>query len=75
MAKSLGVRDFFKQFTDDDTCLEYLFRARFGETLDCPKCGKHGKFHRIRRHPAYECAWCGFEIFPRVYKLDIRRSA
>jgi len=66
MAKSLGVRDFFKQFTDDDTCLEYLFRARFGETLDCPKCGKHGKFHRIRRHPAYECAWCGFEIFPMV---------
>ncbi len=66
MAKSLGVRDFFKQFPDDDTCLEYLFRSRFGDKLDCLKCGKHGKFHRIRRHPAFECAWCGFEIFPMV---------
>ncbi|MBI1985585.1 MAG: IS1595 family transposase, partial [Rhodospirillales bacterium] len=66
MGKMLNIREFFQKFPDDDTCLEYLFRARFGETLDCPKCGKHGKFHRIRRHPAYECAWCGFEIFPMV---------
>jgi transposase-like protein/predicted RNA-binding Zn-ribbon protein involved in translation (DUF1610 family) len=54
------------QFPDDDACLEYLMRLRHGETLDCPKCGKCGKFHRVRRHPAYECAWCGFEIFPMV---------
>jgi transposase-like protein len=60
------VQEFFKQFPDDDTCLEYLMQLRHGETLDCPKCGKHGKFHRIKRHPAYECAWCGFEIYPMV---------
>jgi len=41
-------------------------RSRFGASLDCPKCGKHGKFHRIKRHPAYECAWCGHEIYPMV---------
>jgi len=66
MAKTLSVQEFFKQFPGDDTCLEHLMRTRYGESLDCPKCGKHGKFHRIRRHPAYECAWCGFEIFPMV---------
>lgn len=66
MTKTLSVREFFDLFPSDDACLEYLMRARFGESLDCPKCGKHGKFHRIRRHPAYECAWCGFEIFPMV---------
>lgn len=60
------IQEFFKQFSDDDACLEYLMQRRHGEALDCPKCGKHGKFHRIRRHPAYECAWCGFEIFPMV---------
>lgn len=60
------IQDFFKQFPDDDACLEYLMQLRHGESIDCPKCGKHGKFHRVRRHPAYECAWCGFEIFPMV---------
>ena len=66
MTKPLNVQEFFKRFPDDDTCLEHLMRTRYGQTLDCPKCGKHGKFHRIKRHPAYECAWCGFEIFPMV---------
>ena len=66
MTKPMNVQEFFKRFSDDDTCLEHLFRTRYGQTLDCPKCGKRGKFHRIRRHPAYECAWCGFEIYPMV---------
>ena len=66
MAKTLSVQQFFKRFPDDGTCLDYLMQSGFGETLDCPKCGKHGKFHRIKRHPAYECAWCGYEIYPMV---------
>ncbi len=66
MAKSFTVQDFFKRFPDDDACLEHLFRTRFGDQVQCPKCAKIGKFHRIKRHPAYECAWCGFEIFPMV---------
>jgi len=60
------IKDFFEQFPDDDACLDYLMQLRHGESLDCPKCGKHGKFHRIKRHPAYECAWCGYEIYPMV---------
>ena len=64
--KPLSIQQFFKRFPDDETCLEYLMRSRFGEALDCPKCNKHGKFHRTKRHPAYECAWCGFEIYPMV---------
>ena len=43
-----------------------MMQLRHGEALDCPKCGKYGKFHRIKRHPAYERAWCGSEIYPMV---------
>ncbi len=64
--KTLTVQEFFKRYPDDDTCLEYLMRKRHGAVLDCPKCGKQGKFHRTKRHPAYECAWCGYEIYPMV---------
>jgi len=66
MATGPTIQEFFKQFPDDDACLDYLMQLRHGDKRDCPKCGKHGKFHRVRRHPAYECAWCGFEIFPMV---------
>ena len=62
--KTVTVQRFFKQFPDDDSCLDHLMHKNHGETLDCPKCGKHGKFHRIKRHPAYKCAWCGYEIYP-----------
>ena len=64
MLKVKNIQDFFKQFPDDDACLNYMMTKHYGETLDCPKCGKHGKFHRVTGQPAYECAWCGLHIHP-----------
>ena len=64
MLKVKNVQDFFRQFPDDDACLSYLMTTYYGKTLDCPKCGKHGKFHRVTGQPAYECAWCGLHIHP-----------
>lgn len=64
MAKQFTVTDFFKRFPDDDSCLEHLMKIRYGFELDCPKCGKHGKFSRITKQPAYQCAWCGHHIHP-----------
>ena len=60
------IQDFFKQFPDDDSCLDYLMQLRHGESLDCPKCGKHGKFARIKKQKAYSCPWCGHHIHPMV---------
>ncbi len=64
MAKQFTVTDFFKRFPDDDTCLDHLMKIRFGFELDCPKCSKHGKFSKIKKQPAYQCAWCGHHIHP-----------
>ena len=64
MAKMFTVTDFFKRFPDDDSCLNHLMKIRYGESLDCPKCSKHGKFSRIRKQPAFQCAWCGHHIHP-----------
>ena len=64
MAKTFTIHDFFNRFPDNDTCLEHLMQVKYGDALDCPKCGKHGKFHRIRKIPAYECAWCGHHVHP-----------
>ena len=66
MAKQFSVLDFYKRFPTDDACLEHLMKIRFGEKFDCPKCSKHGRFTRIRKMPAYQCAWCGHHIHPMV---------
>ena len=66
MTKLLTVQDFFKQFTDDATCLDHIMNTRHGNPLNCPKCGKGGKFHRLRKEPAYACQWCGHRIYPMV---------
>lgn len=66
MAKQFNVQDFFKRFPDDDACLNHLMQIRFGHTLECPKCHKHGKFSRIKKLPAFQCAWCGHHIHPMV---------
>lgn len=58
------VRDFFKQFPDDDTCLKHLFDVRYGDSHKCKKCGTVGKFYRLKDHKAFSCQTCGDHIHP-----------
>lgn len=66
MAKGWTIQDIMKRFPDDDACLDHLMKTRYGETQACEKCGKHGKFARIKKMPAYSCPWCGHHIHPMV---------
>ncbi|MDH5749310.1 MAG: transposase, partial [Rhodospirillales bacterium] len=63
MTKMPTIQAFFRNFPDDDTCLEHLFKIRFGNDPACPKCGEIGKFRRLRKLPAYTCN-CGHHIHP-----------
>ena len=62
--KSIKLREFFKQFPDDETCLEHLFNVRFGQGHECPKCKRSAKWARIKAERAYSCQWCGHHIHP-----------
>ena len=63
---TLTVTEFFRQFPTDDACLEHLWQVRFGDEVECPKCGKVGKFYRLSKAPAYSCPRCGHHIHPMV---------
>ena len=63
---TLTVTDFFRQFPTDDACLEHLWKVRFGDEVECEKCGKVGKFYRLSKEPAYSCPRCGHHIHPMV---------
>ena len=61
------VMDFVRDYPDDATCLDYLWRRLYsedGQTAKCPKCGKTRRFHRIQSRPSYSCDTCGHHIHP-----------
>ncbi len=60
------VQQFFQLFSTDEICLVHLMKTRFSETLDCPKCQKHGRFTKLKNMPAFACSWCGHHIHPMV---------
>jgi len=62
--KPIKLREFFKQFPNDETCLEHLFNVRFGQGHECPKCKRSAKWSRIKAERAYSCQWCGHHIHP-----------
>lgn len=66
MSKPLTVQQFFQLFPDDDTCVDHLFRTRFGEQVLCPKCHRISKFYRIQAEWAFSCPFCGHHVHPMV---------
>lgn len=66
MSKALTIREFFKQFPDDETCLAHLFNVRFGQGHTCPKCERPSNWYRIKAERAFSCQWCGHHLHPTV---------
>ncbi len=63
--------EFMREFPDDATCLEHLWRTKYaedGEHAHCPKCDKTRSFKRYEkiapRRQAWTCTACGHHIHP-----------
>lgn len=58
-----------RRFPDDDACLEHIFRVRYGQRFNCPKCEREARYYRIagkRARRVYACEWCSHHISPTV---------
>lgn len=56
-----------RDWPDDATCLDFLWRQRFapdGHTAHCPKCERDRRFHRVKSRPSYSCDSCGKHLHP-----------
>ena len=61
----LTVKEFFKRFPDDATCLRHVMEVRYGLRHTCRKCGVvDATFHRLSTRPAFACAQCGDHVYP-----------
>jgi len=58
------IKDFNKDFPNDDVCLDTVFENRYGDVKFCPKCAAETKFHRVKGRKCYACQWCGYQLHP-----------
>ena len=62
-----SLMEFMRDFPDDATCLDWLWRERLsadGERAWCPNCEKKRRFHRVKSRPSYSCDSCGKHLHP-----------
>lgn len=64
--KPQTIAQFFRQFPDDETCLQHIFDVRFGQGYECPSCERESNWYRIKAERAYSCQWCGHHLHPTV---------
>jgi transposase len=65
-----SLMEFMKEFPDDTTCLEWLWRNRYSEDglhAHCPKCDREQAFERYQttqQRQSWTCTSCGLHIHP-----------
>jgi transposase len=58
------IQQFFKDYPDNDTCLEKLFRMRFPSPV-CPVCKRQDAYHRHGDRASFICNCGKHEISPK----------
>jgi transposase len=62
--------DFFRDFPDDEACLQWLWRQRYsrdGEHAFCERCEQERVFHRYigkQQRQDWTCTACGLHVHP-----------
>ncbi|MFC1861499.1 IS1595 family transposase [Chloroflexota bacterium] len=62
--KTYTIKNFDKQFPDDNACLEFLYKARYPKGVTCRKCQKVTTHYRITSRKVYCCEFCGHTVSP-----------
>jgi len=58
------IRDFDKQFPDDDACLEWLKNYLYPNGIECKNCMKVTGHYRVKSRHSYSCEYCGNHVHP-----------
>src|SRR5215211_5924157 len=64
---SYSLMEFMREYPDDATCLEWLWRQRCsddGSHALCPKCKQTRRFHKVKSRPSWSCDSCGHHMHP-----------
>ena len=66
-----SLMEFMREFPDDGTCLNWLWRTRYskdGTHADCPRCKAKGqvfkRYQTAQRRQSWTCNGCGYHLHP-----------
>src|SRR5258708_6374355 len=58
------IRDFEKQFSNDDLCLDWLVSHLYPNGIFCKTCGQITKHYKMAARKSYSCNNCGNHFHP-----------
>jgi len=58
------MKDFEREFPNDDACLAWIKEHRWPKGITCVKCQRITKHHKVSGRPCYECDYCGTQVYP-----------
>jgi len=68
------IKDFNKDFPDNDTCLNWLKDYLYPNGIYCPLCKKTTKHHLISSRQSFSCDRCGHHVHPTVSTIFEKSS-
>lgn len=63
MNKTFSLKSFLEKYSNDEACLEEIFKIKYPKGAFCLKCNIISKFYKVTKRPVYQCV-CGFNISP-----------
>ena len=58
--------EFYSRFGDEQSCRDYLEKARWGEEITCPQCGVIGNSYKYNDGRLFKCGACRKQFTVRV---------
>ncbi len=58
------IQDFNTKYPDEDSCIEEIFKQRFGQLTVCPTCKNPFKYYKVSDRKCYACQYCSNQIHP-----------
>jgi transposase-like protein len=64
MNTKFSLKDFLKRFSNDEKCLEEIYKKRYPKGVNCVKCKTLRKYYPLKGRTTYSCGFCGSQISP-----------
>lgn len=58
------IKQFNELYPNDDSCLDKIFKDKFGTQEVCNECNNSFSYHKVSGRKCYACAYCGTQIHP-----------
>lgn len=59
-----SLKDFLKRFSNDENCLEEIYKMRYSKGVPCSKCKVLRKYYPLKGRTTFSCGFCDTQSSP-----------